>query len=319
MDWRCKAALTAVAIVLLLAAAQRLGRHMAGILTGLPTVTGPALAWLAFEHGEFYAVDAAIGSVAACAACAVFALAYERASRRTGPYVADRRLGRHRPRHRRIAMDCRHLLASLATAVGASLVIHAALAGRGDRARSTAVRLRGEPWVTAGVAGLVSGAVSVLAISVGSFWAGMMASPPLIAAAMAMHEHLRREHQDVRDFLRGYVGGLIGRGGYGAVFALLVGPSVSGQRRRCAALADAPSRTPRCACSRRSAGPTGVRARFRRAKRDDGNCPASARCRSDTDSYAPERWCRSPLHCPCGTATLWAGGFRERPLSSPGI
>ena len=53
MDWRCKAAVTAVAIVLLLAAAQRLGRQVAGILTGLPTVTGPALAWLAFEHGEF--------------------------------------------------------------------------------------------------------------------------------------------------------------------------------------------------------------------------------------------------------------------------
>ena len=223
MDWSCKAAVTAVAIVLLLAAAQRLGRHVAGILTGLPTVTGPALVWLAVEHGEFYAVDAAIGSVAACAACAVFALAYERASRRTGPLTslivasAATALGT-------VALQwiAGNLLASLATAVGASLVIHAALAGRGDRAPSTTVRLRGEPWVTAGVAGLLSGAVSLLAPSVGSFWAGMMASPPLIAAAMAMHEHMRREHQDVRDFLRGYVGGLIGRGGYGAVFALLV-------------------------------------------------------------------------------------------------
>ena len=238
MDWRCKAALTAVAIVLLLAAAQRLGRHVAGILTGLPTVTGPALAWLAFEHGEFYAVDAAIGSVAACAACAVFALTYERASRRTGPLIsliiasAPTALAT-------VALQwiAGSLLASLATAVGATLVIHAALAGRGARARSTAVRLRGEPWVTAGVAGLVSGAVSVLAISVGSFWAGMMASPPLIAAAMAMHEHLRREHQDVRDFMRGYVGGLIGRGGYGAVFALLVGPLGIGPAAACAALA----------------------------------------------------------------------------------
>ena len=54
---------------------------------------------------------------------------------------------------------------------------------------------------------------------------------------MAMHEHLRREHQDVRDFLRGYVGGLIGRGGYGAVFALLVGPLGIGPAAACAALA----------------------------------------------------------------------------------
>jgi hypothetical protein len=223
VDWSCKAAVTAAAIVLLLTVGQRFGRHVAGILTGLPTVTGPALVWLAIEHGERYAVDAAIGSVAACAACALFALVYERSSRRTRPItsliVASAATAAATAALQWIAGN---LLASLATAVGASLVIHTALRGGADRAHPTTARLRGEPWLTAGVSGIVSGLVSLLAPSVGAFWAGMLASPPLIAAAIAMHEHMRREHQDVRDFLRGYVGGLIGRGGYGAVFAVLV-------------------------------------------------------------------------------------------------
>lgn len=61
---------------------------MAGLLAGLPTVTGPALLWLSLDHGAAYAVNAAIGSVAACAVCALFALAYERASRHAGIVVA---------------------------------------------------------------------------------------------------------------------------------------------------------------------------------------------------------------------------------------
>src|SRR5687768_17128769 len=88
MDWDGKALTTMVLVALLLIAGRCFGRRTAGMLAGLPTVTGPALLWLSLDHGAAYAVDAAIGSVAACAVCALFALAYERASRHAGIVVA---------------------------------------------------------------------------------------------------------------------------------------------------------------------------------------------------------------------------------------
>lgn len=231
MDWICKAVATAVAVAAILAIARRFGRHVAGLLAGLPTVTGPALIWLAVDHGETYAVAAAIGSVAACGVCAVFALVYERASRLAGPFVsllaATVATVASALALQRLAPD---LVVALIVAVGASLAIRVALGGAdecaGDGAakgtRTAAARGHGEPWLTAGVSGLVSGAVALLAPSVGAYWAGVLASPPLIAAAVAMREHGRREHHGVRAFLHGYVGGLVGRCGYGAVFALLL-------------------------------------------------------------------------------------------------
>lgn len=43
--------LTAVLVWLVMLAAGRLGERCAGMLTGLPTVTGPALLWMTLDHG----------------------------------------------------------------------------------------------------------------------------------------------------------------------------------------------------------------------------------------------------------------------------
>jgi hypothetical protein len=238
MDWAFKAVVTALVIAALLTVARRFGRHAAGILTGLPTVTGPALIWLAVDRGEAYAVDAAIGSVAACAVCALFALAYERASRHAGPVVAltvasAAAVASAAP----LPWIAGDLVAALALAVCASVAIHAALADRDEQRPSATPRVRGEPWLTAAVSGVVSGAVAWLAPAVDAFWAGVLASPPLIAAAVAINEHALREQSSVRAFLRGYVGGLIGRGGYGAVFALLLASAGTPTAAMLAALA----------------------------------------------------------------------------------
>lgn len=223
MDACLKAGVTAVAVALILMVARRFGRQVAGLVAGLPTVTGPALLWLAVDHGEAYAVEAAIGSVAACGMCAVFALVYERSSRLAGPLVsllaAAAATAASAAALRQIAPD---LIAAFIVALGASVAIRAALAGGDGRGAASPTLARGEPWLTAAVSGAVSGAVALLAPSVGAYWAGVLASPPLIAAAVAMREHLQREPCGVRAFLHGYVGGLIGRSGYGAVFALLV-------------------------------------------------------------------------------------------------
>jgi hypothetical protein len=53
----------------------------------------------------------------------------------------------------------------------------------------------------------------------------VIASPPLIAAAVAAHQHAFGSTAGVQRFLRGYVAGLTGRAVFGAGFALLLAPA----------------------------------------------------------------------------------------------
>lgn len=222
MDWGYKAMLTATTVALLLTVAQLFGRRLAGVLAGLPTVTGPALLWLALEHGSTYAFEAGLGSVVGCALCALFAYVYVQAGRARGPWLA---VGLATLACLALAplaalLDSSLLLAvlaALAVVVGLYLVMPAGAVEPGRRGFG----LRGEPFITAGVAGVVSGAVALSAPEVGPFWAGVLASPPLIAAVVAMQQQAADGPHAAAAFLRGYVGGLIGRIGFGAAFALL--------------------------------------------------------------------------------------------------
>jgi len=224
MDWGYKAVLTAAMVALLLISGRAFGRRFAGALAGLPTVTGPALIWLAMEFGTDYVVEAATGSIAACAACALFALVYERVSRRADAVVAML-LGSAAS----IAFAASlpwlpgGLLGALALAAASSWLVYRLIPDpRHEPAFNTP--LRHEIGLTAAVAGTVSGAVALAAPQVGAFWAGVLASPPLIAAAVAMHQQVCDGQPAVRRFLRGYVAGLIGRAVFGICFALLVAP-----------------------------------------------------------------------------------------------
>ena len=223
MDWAYKATLAATMVALLLAVARLFGRRLAGLLAGLPTVTGPALIWLALDQGAEYAVGAAIGSVAACVLCAGFALAYERTSRRAGVPCA-------------LLLACvaaalsalpleilgRNLLLASMAAVVACAAVCAAMPVDGER--RPAARSSSEIWMTALVAGAVSAVVALRAPRLSSFWAGVIASPPLIAAIVAAYEHTQDGHPAVRQFLHGYVAGLHGRTLFAALFALLLAP-----------------------------------------------------------------------------------------------
>jgi len=222
MDWTYKAALTATSVALLLKVAQMFGRRAAGILAGLPTVTGPALVWLALEFGGDYATLAAVGSVAACAMCAVFALAYDYASRVGGiPAALGLATGTSLLAALPLHWASTGVLVALAISAVVSVVVFSAMPEGRERAEP-AHRLRGELALTALVSGAVSGAVAASAPAVGPFWAGVLASPPLIAAAVAMHQHAFVGHASVRRFLRGYVAGLLGRAVFAAGFAWLL-------------------------------------------------------------------------------------------------
>ncbi len=224
MDALTKGVLTAITVAVLLAIARLSGRRIAGLLAGLPTVTGPALVWLALDHGARYATEAAIGSIAACTLCAVFALAYERASRRAGAIAAlalatIASVASAPPLH----WLGGSLLPALLVAAIVSPAVQAALPKGNDAMQRT--RRSGEVLTTALASGAVTWLVAVCATSVGPFWAGVLASPPLVAAAVVMQQHRTAGHAAVCGFLHAYVGGLLGRAAFGAGFALLIVPA----------------------------------------------------------------------------------------------
>lgn len=222
MDWGYKAMLTATTVALLLAVAQIFGRRVAGVLAGLPTVTGPALLWIALDNGAAHASDAAIGSVVGCALCALFAFVYERISRSSHAGVAILLATAASVAAAPLAAT---LGAGLLLALGAALVVVLAvyllMPAGALQAGHRGFGLRGEPFITASVAGVVSGAVALAAPEVGPFWAGVLASPPLIAGVVAVQQHVMEGASASAAFLRGYVAGLVGRIGFGGCFALL--------------------------------------------------------------------------------------------------
>jgi hypothetical protein len=219
---------TAVAVALLLLAAQRWGRSTAGLLAGLPTVTGPALAWLALDHGALFAAEAAAGGVAAGAACALFALGYARASRAQGRWVCllcglVLSLLPLPWMHAPLWTPSAWMVCVVPVCLACLLALPPHDAAPRPVSATTDAR---QPWLTTAlVSGVVSALASALAPQLGPFWAGMLTSPPLLAAALALTLHHRGSPGCVMLFLRGYTAGLIGRSAFAALFGTLVVPA----------------------------------------------------------------------------------------------
>jgi hypothetical protein len=226
-----RGALSALAVAALLLAARRWGRDLAGLLAGLPTVTGPAMVWLALDRGHDFAGLAAQGAVMAAVPCALFALTYAclafRHARLSalfwacaacllsllalsswyGPLLLTLAL---------VAITCTVCLAFMPRAAG----------GAQPRAavpvdRNTALRAG---VMTVLVSGAVSAAASLSAQVLGPQWAGVLTSPPLLAAAVVLELHRQGCPARVQDFLRGYTTGLVGRSVFVAVFGALLVP-----------------------------------------------------------------------------------------------
>ncbi len=226
MLWE-KLGMTLVGLLLVMAALRLGGRRLGGLLAGLPTITAPTLAWTAVEHGSGFAVQAAIGSVASCAAGALFAWAYVCASRRLAAAGA---------------LACGLAAAGLAAvpALSAShdLVAAASLAllvtclawrtlPAGENAPAAAHPPRpGLPALQmAGIATVLTVAVSTIGPWFGPYATGLLASLPLISAPLAVAEHAGSGHHASTEFLRGYVKGLFGKAAFGVVFVLLAPPA----------------------------------------------------------------------------------------------
>jgi uncharacterized membrane protein (GlpM family) len=79
-----KMAMTATIVVTASVAAERSGPFLAALIAALPTAAGAAYIILALEHPPAFIAASAVGSVAANAAVAIFALAYAALAQRHG-------------------------------------------------------------------------------------------------------------------------------------------------------------------------------------------------------------------------------------------
>lgn len=216
-----KLLLTTMGLLLVLVAARLGGRRMAGVLAALPTITAPTLAWTAWEQGTGFAVQAAIGSVASCAALAMFALAYVHASRRLAALHAMAcGLAAAALVMWPAQLASQTLPAALSLALGFTLLAWARLPTPGTAAIGASRSGRTSLLALCAVAGLTVLATT-LGPALGPFATGLLASLPLVSGPLAMAEHAVSGHQASTEFLRGYVRGLFGKAAFGALFALL--------------------------------------------------------------------------------------------------
>jgi hypothetical protein len=221
VDWFYKAVLTAAVVAAVMMAARLAGRAAAGWLAGLPVITTPALLWLAREQGAGFAAASAVGSLAACSAAALFALAFERVARRRG-VVGALAAGLAVLALSAVLLQPlrEHPLAALAVAAVASGVTARAMRRRA--ARGGWVRpLRGEPWLSAAAAGAIAALVSLLALRLGPYWSGLLATLPIISACALVHLRRAGTEGDVCRFVAGYAPGLFAKALFLFVFALL--------------------------------------------------------------------------------------------------
>src|SRR5262249_14557831 len=79
-----KVAMTATIVVLVSVAAERSGPFIAALIAALPTAAGATYIILALEHPPAFIAAAAVGSMAANAAVAIFALTYAALAQRQG-------------------------------------------------------------------------------------------------------------------------------------------------------------------------------------------------------------------------------------------
>jgi hypothetical protein len=250
MELVIKGVLSAAVVACLLWLAQRWSSRVAGMLTGLPVVSAPAMLWLAAEHGPAYAEEVCAGAVVAGAACALFALCYAMAVRHLaiGATLAVGTLGAAVPllvaamtssdlpiglglQLLLATAVCVFCLSALSWAMGRSSP--ACLPGGLAHASATAARSvtwtpprafwwRGRvstAWMTPVTAGLISIVTGALAGQLGAFWSGLLSSMPWVCAAVAMQLHRQASHVAVMSFLHGYTAGLIGRCAFVAVVA----------------------------------------------------------------------------------------------------
>ena len=228
VEWAMKATLTGSTVAVVLLMTRLFGRHAGGLTAGMPVITAPALAWVAVEHGDDFAAQAAAGCVAVCSALALFAPCYARIARRAGPAASAL-----------LALLCAAALIGLLVAVLhgperglATQLALVALSCLGacrlmPVGTSTAPRahaLRCELLLAALGAAAVSVVVALTAPWLGPFGASVVISLPIVTTTAAIHQHVTAGAAGVTRLMHGNLAGTVGRALFCTAFALSIDP-----------------------------------------------------------------------------------------------
>lgn len=226
MDIWWKAVGTAVAMTVVILTARLAHRRLAGLVAAFPTVTAPALLWLAHDEGPAFAAAAAVATVASCVMQAGFAVGYARAARVFGPAgaLACGLAGAGAAALLALPLGDRLPHAAVAAAVGITLcrwLMPAVDRGAAPRpaAPDNAVV---DIMLPVGSSAVLSTLAASLGAHSGPYAAGLLASLPVVGVTVAMVEQARYGPHAAGEFLNSYVDGLFGRLLFGTGFALSV-------------------------------------------------------------------------------------------------
>jgi len=242
-------------------AARRWGNTVAGLIAGLPLMTGPISIFLALEQGPAFTVATTTGILIALTSIAGYSLAYAVAARfAPWPIAILSAYGAFFLTAWLISPLITERWQAIACAYGA-ICIGIILIPR-YRLPETPPRI---PWweiwlrmlATAAMIALVTTTASLL----GPTWTGIIATVPVLATVMAMFTHARWGHQAVTRFIRSMMLSMIafttffvivayGLERFGIVetyivatlIALIISPLVASLDRSIAALTTASSR-----------------------------------------------------------------------------
>lgn len=189
-----KMAMTATIVVLASVAVERSGPFIGALIAALPTAASAAYIILALEHPPAFIAASAIGSLAANAAVAVFALAYAVLAQRHGIALS---IGVATFIWFAVAAALRLVEWTAAGALVLNAVVFAVTIPASARYRHDAVprqdvkRRRGDIALRAATAALVVAAVTTASNRIGSFASGMFAVFPIVMASFVIILHPR--------------------------------------------------------------------------------------------------------------------------------
>src|SRR5258707_7433683 len=189
-----KAAMTATIVVVASVAAERSGPFLAALIAALPTAASAAYIILALEHPPAFIAAGAVGSMAANAAVAIFALTYAALAQRRGVVLS---LGAATLVWFAAAALLQSIEWTPASALALNAVVFACTIPLSARYRAAAVPTQGiqrTPYdlsLRAAAVAMVVAVVTTASHWIGSFASGVFAVFPIVLATFLGIVHPR--------------------------------------------------------------------------------------------------------------------------------
>lgn len=200
---------------------RRFGQSIAGWLIAFPLNSAPVSLFLAIDHGERFAADAALGSIASVAGGCAFAVVFARTDRGwplalalgSAAYLATAAA------MRLVTLDALPLAILMAAAV---LVARWLLPSPGDRSEGPGVTPRWDLPARIVVATSLVVFITLFAPTLGPYGSAIAASFPVFASILGVFGERTHGHAAAVAVMRGVVPGLFGFIAFFLVVALAV-------------------------------------------------------------------------------------------------